>query len=64
MTDLPRIPGGCEGHRARQFANALAAVAMEPMRLNLERSYAEMMNAFNGGAAERARQMIERNRRG
>lgn len=23
MTNLPQVRGGCEGHRARQFANAL-----------------------------------------
>ncbi|WP_343518125.1 hypothetical protein [Sphingomonas sp.] len=59
MTDLPNIPGGCE-----RLARLMAAVAMEPMRESLERSYAEMKNAFNGGAAERARQMIKENRRG
>jgi len=59
MTNLPHIPGGCE-----RFSRMLADVAMEPYRQSLVRAHAQLMNDFNGGAAERARLMIERDGRG
>jgi len=59
MTDLPHIPGGCE-----RFSRMLADVAMEPYRQSLLKAHAQFKADMNGGAAERARLMIEENRRG
>lgn len=59
MTDLPQVRGGCE-RLGRLMANA----ALEPYRQSLVKAHAELMSDMNGGAAERARLMIERNGRG
>lgn len=47
-----------------RFSRLLADVAMEPYRQSLLQSHARLMSDMNGGAAERARLMIEENRRG
>jgi hypothetical protein len=42
----------------------MASVALEPYRESLVKAHAQLMSDMNGGAAERARLMIEGNRRG
>lgn len=59
MTDLPQVRGGCD-----RLGRMLADVALEPYRQSLLQSHAQLMSDMNGGAAERARLMIEENRRG
>lgn len=59
MTHLPQVRGGCE-----RLGRLMANVALEPYRQSLVKSHAQLMSDMNGGAAERARLMIEENRRG
>jgi len=59
MTDLPRARGGYE-----RLDRLMASVALEPYRQSLVKAHAQLMSDMNGGAAERARLMIEENRRG
>lgn len=59
MTNLPQVRGGCE-----RLGRMLTDVALEPYRQSLVKAHAQLMSDMNGGAAERARLMIEENRRG